>query len=78
MSSGPSGWPQKEQVRLAVNAWLRSHRLFEAIIDLDEILRDPDHPSRLKPALDSGDHIHPNDAGYALMAAAFRPEWLRR
>jgi len=70
--------PQKEQVRQSVNAWLRTHSLFERIIDLDEMLRDPDHPSRLKPALDSGDHIHPNDAGYALMAAAFQPSWLRQ
>jgi lysophospholipase L1-like esterase len=70
--------PQKERVRQEVNAWIRTHRLFEAVVDLDEILRDPDHPSRLRPALDSGDHIHPNDAGYALMAAAFRPSWLRR
>jgi lysophospholipase L1-like esterase len=68
---------QKEQVRQSVNAWIRTHRLFEAVIDLDAILRDPDHPSRLKPALDSGDHVHPNDAGYALMAAAFQPSWLR-
>ena len=71
--------PQKEQVRQRVNAWIRTHRSFEkAVIDLDRVLRDPEHPSRLNPALDSGDHLHPNDAGYALMAAAFNPSWLRR
>ena len=36
---------------------------FDAVIDFDRVLRDPDHPARLPPAYDSGDHLHPNDAG---------------
>jgi lysophospholipase L1-like esterase len=33
-------------------------------------MRDPSHPTRLLPAYDSGDHAHPNDAGYQAMANA--------
>ena len=62
---------QKEMVRLEFNRWLRSSRAFDGLIDADRILRDAQHPSRLSPALDSGDHIHPNDAGYRLLAEAF-------
>ncbi len=39
-------------------------------LDVDALLRDPMHPSRLAPAVDSGDHLHPGDAGYALLAEA--------
>jgi len=57
-----------------VNAWL--HQLagrpggFDAVIDFDAVLRDPAQPDRLRPAFDSGDHLHPNDAGYRAMAGA--------
>jgi hypothetical protein len=40
------------------------------VVDLDQVLRDPDHPTRLLPAFDSGDHVHPNDAGSAAEANA--------
>ena len=40
------------------------------MIDFDAVLRDPSHPARLLPAYDSGDHVHPNDAGYRAMADA--------
>jgi lysophospholipase L1-like esterase len=56
--------PEKEAVRQEVNAWIRSSREFDSVIDFDEILRDPSHPSQLLPKFDSGDHLHPNDAGY--------------
>jgi hypothetical protein len=36
----------------------------------DQLLHDPDHTTRLLPAFDSGDHLHPNDAGYAAGATA--------
>jgi lysophospholipase L1-like esterase len=59
-----------EEKRQAVNRWIRSSRAYDAVINFDEVLRDPSHPSRLLPAYDSGDHAHPNDAGYRAMADA--------
>jgi lysophospholipase L1-like esterase len=40
------------------------------VIDFDRAVRDPDHPLRMLPAYDSGDHLHPNDAGMRAMANA--------
>jgi lysophospholipase L1-like esterase len=59
-----------EAKRQAVNDWIRTSGDFDAVIDLDKALRDPSHPTRLLPALDSGSHLHPNDAGYRAMAEA--------
>jgi lysophospholipase L1-like esterase len=61
-----------EAKREAVNDWIRNRSGFDGIIDFDRATRDPTHPTRLLPAYDSGDHLHPNDAGYAAMAAAIR------
>lgn len=58
----------KDSVRQEVNAWIRNSGEFDAVIDFDQHLRDPAHPTRLLPAFDSGDHLHPGDAGYAEMA----------
>jgi len=55
--------PEKEAVRQEVNDWIRRSAAFDAVVDLDAVLRDPSHPTRLLPAYDSGDHLHPNDAG---------------
>ncbi len=60
----------KDEVRQAVNHWLRTAGAFDAVVDFDAVLRDPAHPARLLPAYDSGDHLHPGDAGYQAMAAA--------
>jgi len=60
----------KEAVRQSLNAWIRDRGPFDAVVDFDRVLRDPARPSRLLPAFDSGDHLHPGDAGYAAMAAA--------
>jgi len=54
--------------RVAVNAWIRSSGVFDGVLDFDAVLRDPGHPSRMLPAYDSGDHLHPGDAGYAALA----------
>lgn len=62
--------PAKDRVRREVNEWMRHSGEFDATIDFDQLLRDPAHPSRLHPAFDSGDHLHPSDAGYAEMARA--------
>ncbi len=60
----------KEAVRQTVNKWIRTSGSFDAVIDFDAVLRDPDHPSRLLPRFASQDHLHPNDAGYEAMANA--------
>jgi len=60
-----------EEVREAVNGWIRAKANFDALVDFDAMLRDAQHPARLKSEGDSGDHIHPNDAGNQLMADAF-------
>lgn len=60
--------PGKERARQAVNAWIRDSGEFDAVIDFDRILRDPARPARLRADLDSGDHLHPGDAGYRAMA----------
>ncbi|MDR5855659.1 SGNH/GDSL hydrolase family protein [Caballeronia sp. LZ062] len=61
--------PEREAIRTAVNASIRSSRAFDGVIDFDQALRDPARPSVLQRRYDSGDHIHPSDAGYAAMAA---------
>jgi lysophospholipase L1-like esterase len=60
----------KERMRQAVNQWIRTSRAFDAVIDFDAAVRDPNHPSRLLPRLASEDHLHPNDAGYQAMTDA--------
>jgi lysophospholipase L1-like esterase len=62
--------PAGEAKRQAVNQWIRTSGAFDAVVDFDATVRDPQHPTRLRAAFDSGDHLHPNDAGYQAMAAA--------
>jgi lysophospholipase L1-like esterase len=66
----PTWTPEKEAVRLAVNAYVRTQHDFDGVIDLDAVLRDPAQPTRVRADYDSGDHIHPNDAGAEAIAAA--------
>lgn len=54
---------EKERVRQKVNAWILSSDEFDDVVDLDAVLRDPNHPTQLLPSYDSGDHLHPNNAG---------------
>nr|WP_203694877.1 GDSL-type esterase/lipase family protein [Catellatospora coxensis] len=68
---GFTSWtPGKENTRLAVNAYLRDSDQFDDVIDVDAVLRDPDASGKLRAAFDSGDHIHPNDAGNEAIAKA--------
>ncbi|MCI1053739.1 SGNH/GDSL hydrolase family protein [Stenotrophomonas maltophilia] len=62
--------PDKDALRRQLNAWLRTDSPFDAVIDLDAALRDPADPSRMAAAYDSGDHLHPGDAGNRAMAEA--------
>jgi lysophospholipase L1-like esterase len=61
--------PEGEAKREAVNDWIR-HGDFDAVIDFDAAVRDPDHPTRIRADYDEGDHLHPNDAGYRAMGDA--------
>jgi lysophospholipase L1-like esterase len=62
--------PEKEKIRQAVNGWIRANKTADGLIDFDKVLEDPVNPGHLLPALDCGDHLHPNDAGYQTMAKA--------
>ena len=70
------GWgtydQQEEQTREAVNHWIRTSHAYDAVVDFDAVVRDPADPHRFRPAYDSGDHLHPNDAGYLAMGAAVK------
>jgi lysophospholipase L1-like esterase len=57
--------PEKERVRQEVNVWIRNSGAFDGVIDFDQAVRDPSHPTQVLPAYDSGDHLHVNDAGNA-------------
>ncbi len=76
---GAFGTPAGEAARQSVNTWIRSSGEFDGVADFDAAVADPAAPAQLLPAYDSGDHLHPDDAGYAAMAGAvdltqlFRP-----
>jgi lysophospholipase L1-like esterase len=67
----PTASERGEQIRQTVNRWIRANGNFDAVVDFDMTVRDPQRPSRLKQQFDPGDHIHPNDAGNQAMADAF-------
>ncbi|MGW1163778.1 SGNH/GDSL hydrolase family protein [Streptomyces sp. NPDC002513] len=70
---GHSAWtPAREDLRHAVNALIRSG-VFDAVADFDAAVRDPARPDRIRPAYDSGDHLHLDDAGMAALAATVDP-----
>jgi len=62
--------PTAEQTRNAVNSWIMTSRAFDGVIDFAAAVADPANSSALLPAYDSGDHLHPNDAGCQAMADA--------
>lgn len=57
-----------EVVRQAVNQWIRTGKAFDGVFDFDAAVRDPNHPTQFREDLHSGDHLHPNSAGYKAMA----------
>lgn len=61
---------ENQAVRDAVNRWIRTSGEYDGVVDFDAAVRDPDDPTRLLAAYDSGDHLHPNDDGMAAMAQA--------
>jgi lysophospholipase L1-like esterase len=58
----------KEAKRQAVNQWIRTSGVFDGVIDFDATVRDPNNPKHIRAEFDSGDHLHPQDAGYRAMA----------
>jgi len=61
----PGAWtPARDRQRMAVNQWIRTGNAFDAVLDFDTALRDPEHPARMLPVYDCGDHLHPGDEGY--------------
>jgi lysophospholipase L1-like esterase len=64
----PGAWnPERERTRQAVNEWVREGGAFDAVVDFDRALRDPEHPTSMLPIYDCGDHLHPSDFGYNKM-----------
>ena len=59
-----------ETVRSQVNAWIRTNTDAAGFIDFDAAMRDPANPKKMKADLQSGDWLHPNDAGYKVMGDA--------
>ena len=74
-----ANWPyhssRNEQKRQAVNAWIRGGGAFDGVADFDKAIQDPAHPDRMLSAYDSGDHLHPNGAGFEAMAKAVDLKW---
>jgi lysophospholipase L1-like esterase len=70
------GWtdysPALEATRTAVNNWILTGRAYDAVFDFAAAVRDPADPLAMLPAFDSGDHLHPNDAGYQAIANSIR------
>ena len=68
---------EKDAMRQAVNAWIRTSHLFDGVADAAKALDDPKNPGRMLPAYDSGDHLHPSAAGAAAIAATIPLAWFR-
>ncbi len=66
-----------ERERETVNNWIRDSGEFDGVVDFATATADPNHPQMFNPAFDSGDHLHPNDAGYQAMANSINPSMLR-
>jgi lysophospholipase L1-like esterase len=61
-----------------VNEWIRTSGVFDGVIDFEAAARDPAQPDRFLPAFDSGDHLHPSDAGYKAMGESIDLALFRR
>jgi lysophospholipase L1-like esterase len=68
---------ENERKRSALNRWIRTSGEYDGVADFDVAMQDPADPLRLNPAYDSGDHLHPNDAGMVVMASAVPMRWFR-
>lgn len=69
--------PDEEAIRQGANEFIRTSGEFDGVIDFDKAIRDPAEPLDILPAFDSGDHLHPSDAGYQAMADTIDVAMLR-
>ncbi|MGB8490148.1 MAG: SGNH/GDSL hydrolase family protein, partial [Bacteroidales bacterium] len=60
----------RQVARDTVNAWIRQKGHFDAVIDFDQVMRNPEDIRTMLPDLQSGDFLHPNEAGYKKMGEA--------
>ena len=67
----PYSDPIREATRQRVNNWIRYNSSFDAVIDFDKLVADPNNPSQLAPEYNSGDYLHPGVPGYRVFANAF-------
>lgn len=67
----PYSNPVRETTRQRINEFIRTSGTFDAVVDFDKVVADPEQPDMLNPEFDSGDFLHPNVAGYTAMANAF-------
>lgn len=67
----PYSSAERERTRQRINEFIRESGIFDAVLDFDQVLRDPDAPSQLLEKYDSGDHLHPSVAGYQALADCF-------
>jgi lysophospholipase L1-like esterase len=65
-----NGLSDRETRRLALNEWIRNGKAFDGYVDFEKAVEDPAQPGAMKAEYDSGDHLHPNDAGYKAMGEA--------
>jgi lysophospholipase L1-like esterase len=62
--------PRREEVRLALNGWIRDGGAFDGVADFDKALRDPERPTQMLAKYDCDDGLHPSDLGYNTMGDA--------
>lgn len=65
--------PAKDEVRIELNNWIRTSGAFDGVIDFEAATQDATNPRIMKAEYDSGDHLHPGDAGYKAMADSIDP-----
>lgn len=64
--------PEREEIRVKANEWIRSSGMFDAVIDMEKLVADPANPKRLSVAVqgEKGDNLHPSGAGSTMMGEA--------
>ncbi|KAJ3550768.1 hypothetical protein NMY22_g242 [Coprinellus aureogranulatus] len=63
--------PNREVTRQKVNKWIRTSKVFDAVVDFDKVLADPEKPEQLAEAYNTGDYLHPNVAGFQAIVDKF-------
>lgn len=62
--------PENERIRNAVNQWIRTSHEPDVVFDFEALARDPQTPTQLGKAFDSGDHLHPGAEGFKALAGS--------